>query len=104
MKKMITILIILGVSFTVISAQTLTPKINRTQKSQQLRIHQGVKNGELTRREAHRLENQQKAVQHRKRIAKADGVVTPGERKQIRQEQNRASKNIYLKKHNRIKQ
>lgn len=104
MKKTIAILIILVVSFTVVSAQTLTPKINRTQKNQQLRIHQGVKSGELTRRETRKLENQQKAIKHDKRIAKADGVVTPGERKQIRHEQNRASKNIYIKKHNRIKQ
>ena len=104
MKKTIAILIIIVVSFTVVSAQTLTPQINRTQKNQQLRIHQGVKSGELTRREARKLENQQKAIRYNKRIAKANGVVTSGERKQIRNEQNRASKNIYMKKHNRIKQ
>lgn len=104
MKKTITLLIILVVSLTVVSAQTLTPKINRTQKNQQLRIQQGVKSGELTRREARKLENQQRVIQHNKRIAKADGVVTSRERKQIRNEQSRASKNIYLKKHNRIKQ
>ncbi len=104
MKKMIAILIILGVSFTAATAQTLTPEINKTQKNQQLRIHQGAKSGELTRRETRKLENQQRVIRHSKRIAKADGIVTPGERKQIRNEQNRASKNIYMKKHNRIKQ
>ncbi|TSA27448.1 MAG: hypothetical protein D4R68_05600 [Ignavibacteriales bacterium] len=95
---------ILGVSYTAISAQTVTPRINKTQKKQQLRVHQGIKSGELTRGEVRKLENQQKAIQRDKRIAKADEVVTPGERKQIRKEQNRASNNIYIKKHNRIKQ
>ena len=102
MKKLIVILIILGSSFVLISAQTAMPQINQTQKQQQIRIRQGVKSGELTRRETRKLEHQQKAIQHDKRIAKADGVVTPNERKQIRREQNRASKNIYRKKHNRI--
>lgn len=102
MKKIIAILIILGVSYTAVSAQTAIPTINKAQKKQQPRIHQGVKSRELTRGEARKLEYQQKAIQHDKRIAKANGVVTPGERKHIRNEQNRASKNIYRKKHNRI--
>ena len=104
MKKLVAILIILGSSFTLISAQTVTPKINQTQRKQQLRIHQGVKSGELTRRETRKLEYQQKAIQHGKRIVKADGVVTPRERRYIRSEQNKASRNIYRMKHNRIKQ
>ncbi|MCX6175182.1 MAG: hypothetical protein NTZ27_10550 [Ignavibacteriales bacterium] len=104
MKRIFAILIILSVSYTAISAQTVTPKIDKTQKNQQLRIHQGIKSGELTRGEVRKLENQQKAIQRDKRIAKADGALTPGERRHIRNEQNRASKNIYIKKHNRIKQ
>lgn len=104
MKKIIAILIILGASYTAVLAQTATPSINKTQKKQQIRIHQGIKSGELTRGEVRKLENQQKAIQRDKKIAKADGVVTPRERKHIRKEQNRASNNIYKKKHNRIKQ
>lgn len=102
MKRIIAILIILCVSYVAASAQTVTPTINKAQKKQQIRIHQGIKNGELTRGEARKLEYQQKAIQRDKQIAKADGVVTPFERKHIRNEQNRASKNIYRKKHNRI--
>ncbi len=104
MKRIIAILIILSSNYTLITAQTATPQISQTQKKQQLRIHQGVKSGELTRGEARKLEYQQKAIQHDKHIAKLDGVVTPFERKHIRNEQNKASKIIYRKKHNGIKQ
>ncbi len=103
MKKIIAILIILGSNYTAVLAQTATPTINKTQKKQQIRIHQGIKSGELTRGEVRKLENQQKVIQRDKKIAKADGIVTSRERKNIRKEQNRASNNIYKKKHNRIK-
>ena len=81
-------------------AQTTTPKIDRTQKRQQARIHQGVKSGKLTKGEARQLEKQQQKIQQDKGIAKSNGVVTPHERKYVRHKQKQASKNIYRKKHN----
>lgn len=83
-----------------ISAQSQTPGINQRQRNQQARIHQGIRSGELTPREARRLQHQQLAIQTEKRIAKSDGVVTRCERTGIYRHQNFASRNIYCKKHN----
>jgi len=80
-------------------AQTGTPGINERQENQKARIEQGVKSGELTRREAGKLRAEQRAIRAEKRLAKADGVVTPAERAKIRRDQRRASRDIYRQKH-----
>ncbi len=86
-----------------VSAQTQTPVINKRQVHQQERIKEGVKSGQLTHREARRLEAKQRKIQADKMIAKADGKVTPAERRHIKREQNRASRHIYRAKHNSLK-
>lgn len=93
-------LFILGAGQTKISAQRIyTPVIHRHQVCEQKRIYNGVRTGQLTPRELGRLEMQQAKIQHDKRCAKADGVVTPYERAYIRHEEARASRNIYRQKH-----
>lgn len=77
-----------------------TPVINERQKNQRARIRQGVRSGELTKGEARNLRQEQKTIQAEKKMAKADGKVTPAERAQIRKDQNKASRDIYRKKHN----
>ena len=101
MKKGKMILLVMAIMAMTIQAQTETPKINQRQKEQQLRIKQGVKSGELTHKEARKLEKEQIKIQHDKKIAKANGVVTKKERRHILNEQQRASKKIYKKKHNK---
>ena len=81
-------------------AQT-TPKVTQRQKNQQARIKEGIKSGELTRPEAAKLEGEQAKVQAEKRMAKADGKVTPAERAKLRHDQNKASRHIYKEKHDR---
>ena len=100
MKKaaMICALLVAGIALS--SAQTATPRVTKRQQNQQGRIEQGVKSGELTKGETRRLERQQGKIQRDKRAAKADGVVTPGERAKLNREQNRASKRVYRLKHN----
>ena len=44
---------------------------------------------------------EQKKIQKEKAAAKADGVVTKAERKEIKKDQAVASKKIWKKKHNR---
>ncbi|HKX27720.1 MAG TPA: hypothetical protein VJ302_08520 [Blastocatellia bacterium] len=78
-----------------------TPRIRERQENQQQRIGQGVRSGELTSRETVRLEREQRGIQREKRAAKADGVVTRAERREIRHDQNRASRDVYRAKHNR---
>ena len=81
-------------------AQTATPKVKDRQINQQKRIKQGIKSGELSKRETLRLQKQQASVQRTKKRAKADGVVTKKERARIHHKQNKTSKNIYRAKHN----
>ncbi len=74
--------------------------INQRQENQNKRIEQGEKSGELTHREAKKLEREQAKVNRMESRAEADGKVTKGEAKRIENAQNEASQDIYKKKHN----
>ena len=78
-------------------AQTTTSTTAR-QVNQRARIAEGRQSGELTHREAAALNAQQRNIKRTKRRAKADGVVTRAERKEIRRKQNRASRSIRRQK------
>lgn len=102
MKRILTacILLLFTATLNQINAQTApTPGIRHEQKEQQQRIRHGVASGELTRKEAVRLEMQQREINQDKKLAKADGVVTPEERAIIKKEQRHAGKRIYVQKH-----
>lgn len=77
------------------------PGIDQRQARQQARIQQGVATGELTPREAAKLEHGQQRVANMEARAKADGVVTPHEQARIQHAQNVQSKKIRHMKHNR---
>lgn len=102
MKKLVAIGLIAITTASLIIAQAATPGIIKTQKNQRARIHQGIKSGELTKHESRQLRKQQVHIQREKKFAKKDGVVSSRERKHIKQDQKRASKNIAIKKHNRF--
>ncbi len=78
-----------------------TPGIDQRQANQEQRIQQGVQSGSLTPREAARLEQGQTHVQNMENRAKADGVVTAGERARIQNAQDNQSKRIAKQKHDR---
>ena len=101
--KLSTVLIgtaIFCASFGSMSAQDKTPVVDQREKNQEKRIDQGIKSGEVTKGEAARLDAQQGKIKVDEAKAKSDGVVTPRERAKLKREQNRASHNIYRKKHN----
>lgn len=81
-------------------AQTATPKVSKRQVVQKKKIKQGVKSGELTRKETKQLHRQQVNIRKTKKAAKADGKVTKKERAVIHAKQNAANRNIKRKKHN----
>lgn len=99
MKRMIVAAALLITGLLTQTANAQGPGIGGTQAKQEIRIKQGVRNGELTRREAAHLQMQQAEIRHDKRVARRDGVVTPRERAYIKAEQAHASKNIYMQKH-----
>jgi hypothetical protein len=77
------------------------PGVNTRQHNQQARIHEGVKSGELTRRETHRLREEQRDVRQLERAYKSDGTLTRAERTDLHHEQNQTSRNIRRQKHDR---
>lgn len=80
-------------------AQTATPRIARRQAEQQARINQGVRSGELIPEEARGLRAEQRLVRITKRAMKADGTVTPSERRVLNRQLNRTSRDISREKH-----
>lgn len=86
---------------TLAFAQAYTPGVDQRQANQERRIEQGVASGSLTPREANRLERGQQHVQNMENRAKADGVVTPGERARMQHAQDVQSRRIYAQKHDR---
>lgn len=97
MKKLV-LFFGLMVGIAAIATAQSTPTVGKTQARQTVRIADGVADGELTQREARHLKNQQRHIQHEKNMAKADGVVTPYERKNIRHDQRVASRSIRRQK------
>ncbi len=65
------------------------------------RIAAGYRSGALDRRELGGLLMEQRSIARSRRIARADGRVTPGERAYLRLRQNRASGHIFSHKHDR---
>jgi uncharacterized membrane protein YebE (DUF533 family) len=92
-----TLLFVVILAATNASAQT----IGQHERNQQRRIREGVKSGKLTRAEARNVRHDQKEIREDIREAKHDdGKIDASERKEIKQEQRRASREIYRKKHN----
>jgi hypothetical protein len=78
-----------------------TPRVDRREANQQQRIDQGVKSGQLTPREAARLDKGQARVDRMETKAKADGVVTKKERARLQRAENKQSRRIASEKHDR---
>ena len=78
------------------SAQTL----NQQQRREQVRIHQGVRSGELTRQEARRLEAEQARIRANEQRARRDGL-NARERERLQRELERASRDIRRQKNDK---
>ncbi len=75
------------------------PGVNARQGFQRDRIGQGVRSGELTKSETMELAAEQRAIRKEERAYKSDGKLTKEERKDLHQDLNAASKDIYEQKH-----
>jgi hypothetical protein len=84
---------------SIASAQAATPGIDQRQANQEQRIDKGIASGQLTGREANRLNNQQEHINKIEDNVKSDGVVTKKERKKVHAAQDRASRKIARQKH-----
>ncbi|HMG36597.1 MAG TPA: hypothetical protein VKM94_21850 [Blastocatellia bacterium] len=100
MKKLFGILLLVLVTLATGSVSLAGTKwINRREHNQQVRIREGIRDGELTRREAERLEAQQARIRVDERFARADGHLSYRERRRLDRELDRASRDIYRQKH-----
>src|SRR5580765_7539694 len=99
MKKLLTVAVLTALSLPAI-AQTSTPQIDQRQDRQERRIEQGVRSGELTPREAARLERGQARIRQMERQALADGHISRRERAAIDREQEKQNELIAKLKHN----
>jgi hypothetical protein len=77
----------------------MADRIDQRQAEQARQIEQGRRSGELTRSETASLRAEQTRINDIERRAKADGVVTRQEARQIAQAQNAASRHIYQESH-----
>jgi hypothetical protein len=79
----------------------LAAEVDKREAVQQQRINQGVRSGELTPREANRLERKEAKVNREiaRDRAMNGGTLTPAERRKINREENRNSRAIYRQKH-----
>ncbi len=78
---------------------TRDPGVNARQHRQRDRTAQGVRSGQLTKDEAQEIIAQQKTIRAEEKAYKSDGTLTKEERKDLHQDLNAASKNIFEEKH-----
>jgi hypothetical protein len=104
MKKIVGVVVAgalsLMVSSIALAGPTDDPAIQKRELNQEKRIQQGVQSGQLTPKEAGKLEAKQAKIKQDEERMKADGKLTKSERKKLKHEQNKASDKIYDKKHN----
>jgi hypothetical protein len=102
MRKIVSLLIAASFVIAASTASMAGPRgINSRQHREQQRINQGIRSGELTRREAMRLEAAQARIRTYERFARSDGNLTARERAHIQRGLSHESRSIYRQKHDR---
>lgn len=74
-------------------------RIDRREAMQENRIRQGVRSGEITRREARQLEAEQERIHEMERRATRDGHIDRREAAAIERAQDNASRHIRQERH-----
>lgn len=97
MKLVIALALVMGLAIGSADAQVASGLRDRA------RIHHGMRNGELTRVEKHRLMKEQRKIhRHRRHFRRNDGKIGPRERRILQYEKRKHSRHIYRYKHNRF--
>lgn len=93
----VTMVVALAVAAPALGAGAAT--VNERQERQQDRIEQGVKSGELTKREAARLRREQRRIKAEEKAFRSDGKLSKRERAKLQKDLNKSSRHIYREKH-----
>lgn len=99
MKPTIAGSLILGLAIAVAAPAAHGASVDERQARQQKRIEQGLKSGELTPREAGRLERQEARIAAEEKASRSDGKLSKRERAKLQRDLNKASRHIYREKH-----
>ncbi|MFZ0614122.1 MAG: hypothetical protein WAM73_17910 [Desulfobacterales bacterium] len=75
-------------------------RFQQRQNNQNQRIHQGLRNSQITKREFAHLSHQQRNVERFRNFAMRDGRLDRDERRSLNHFQDRAGKSIYDDRHN----
>ena len=89
--------VVIAASLVAGSASAAT--IHQRRVNQQERIANGIETGQLSAREASRLEHQEARLGTELKYFRADGNLSPRERAIVTSQQNRLSREIYRQKH-----
>ncbi|MGH7232264.1 MAG: hypothetical protein ACREJU_13030 [Nitrospiraceae bacterium] len=89
------------ISGTAFAQSTDTPVIDQRIENQEQRIQQGVESGQLTEREANRMNRHMDRIEDVEARAKADGRVTKQERKRLNRSLDHNSRATHKQKHDR---
>lgn len=89
--------VLLGALLLPLAAQA--QNVNRRQDEQRERIQQGVRNGELTKREASHLRGQEARINRTEARDRRSGGLSFAERAQLQRRLNQNSRAIYNQKH-----
>ncbi len=88
---------------TTFAAGPRTDEVVQRDVDQQQRIEQGLQSGQLSTKEAGKLEHEEAQINRTEaRDLKKNGKLTPAEQAQINRMQNKTSADIYRDKHNAV--
>ncbi len=99
MKRVLTGSLALGLALTAAAPGGDAATSDERQERQQDRIEQGIKSGELTKREAARLERQEAKIAAEEKAFRSDGKLSVRERAKLQRDLNKTSRHIYRQKH-----
>ena len=91
---------VVGAALAVPAFAQNTADVVQRNVNQQERIEQGLQSGQLTTKEASKLEKGEARIEKMEQRADADGKMTDAEKRRIEQAQNKESQQIYQDKHN----
>ncbi|MDX2157152.1 MAG: hypothetical protein SFW09_11645 [Hyphomicrobiaceae bacterium] len=95
MKTLAIAAIALATLSTAAAAQSYgSNRIDRREANQERRIQEGLRSGDITRREYRQLEAEQRRIQEMERQAKRDGYIDRREAREIARSQDAASRHI----------
>ncbi|HUL96423.1 MAG TPA: hypothetical protein VLT89_10450 [Usitatibacter sp.] len=101
MKTSLTLALVASSMIGVASAQTTGSEVQRD-VNQQNRIEQGLQSGQLSTKEASKLEKGEAHIDKMESNANKDGTLTPAEKARIQNAQNKESAAIAGDKHNAV--